>query len=80
MTEKITLVYDTDFKAPACVLIQAAFDCDARNPSFEQFNAKHWLVSITPGMRKIEGTPEEWAMAAQITEEKWGNLSPNLKK
>jgi hypothetical protein len=71
------LVYDTVLKAPACVLLQAAFGCGSDPAALKHFKAKHWLLSATPGMLKWEATPEEWAAVAVITERTWGDKSPH---
>lgn len=69
------LVYDVDLRAPACVLIQAAYGCDSSG-ALRYFDAAHWLLAPTPGMRKIAGTDEEWRRAAEITRKRWGAGSP----
>src|SRR2546422_580236 len=76
VTEKQTLVYDIDLKAPACVLIQAAYGCGASPAALAHFEPKHWITHPTPGMRKIAGTPEEWKKAAKITADHWGDKRP----
>lgn len=67
MEETTVLVYDFDLKAPACVLIQAAYGCDTRNTAFDHFDPNHWLLAPTPGMRKVAGTASQWKRAAEIT-------------
>jgi hypothetical protein len=74
-TDSIVLVYDTDLKAPACALIQAAYGCSSRQ-LHRFFEPKHWLVAPTPGMRKLAATDEQWYKAAVITERRWGDESP----
>ncbi len=66
-----TLVYDVDLKAPACVLLQAAFGCSGHH-ALRHFDSRHWLTSPTPGMRNVEGTDAEWQKAAAITRKHWG--------
>lgn len=71
------MVYDTKLKAPACVLIQAAFGCGSSPAALRNFESRHWLTEPTPGMRKIAGTPEQWAKAAAITAAAWGDARPH---
>lgn len=78
-TEELqVMVYDTDLKAPACVLLQAAFGCGASPHALTYFPARHWLTQPTPGMRKIAGTPEQWKQAAALTAATWGDKEPHL--
>lgn len=69
--QKYLLIYDLDLKAPACVLIQAAMGCGASPAALRHFDSRHWLITPTPGMRKIAGTDDQWRMAAQITADQW---------
>jgi len=62
-----TLVYDFDHKRPACAIIQAACGCNTNSKAFQYFDSEDWLISPTPGMRKIEGTDSQWQKAAEIT-------------
>jgi hypothetical protein len=73
------LVYDLELKAPACVLLQAAFGCDAYATALRHFNVRHWLTSPTPGMRKVRGTDDEWKRVAQITAAAWGERNPSAQ-
>jgi hypothetical protein len=66
------LVYDFELRAPACVLLQAAFGCGSHPDALRLFEPKHWLTSPTPGMRKVSGTPEQWQQAALATQKAWG--------
>lgn len=63
--ERFVIVYDTDLRKPACVLLQAAMGGDLR--AFRRFfgSASEWLVALTPGMKRISGTAEEWARVAR---------------
>lgn len=70
------LVYDTDLKAPACVLLQAVYGCGSYPAALRNFDSRHWLITPTKGMRKIAGTPEEWRLAAAITAKTWGDKRP----
>jgi len=70
------LVYDIDLKAPACVLLQAAYGCGPNPAALRYFDPKYWLTAPTPGMRKIAGTPEQWKRAADITAATWGDKQP----
>lgn len=64
----ITLIYDLDLLRPGCALIQAVGGGDSLALQ-EYFDAEDWLVSPTPGMRTMRGTPAQWASAAKITRE-----------
>lgn len=77
-TEELqVMVYDTDLKAPACVLLQAAYGCGPSPAALRHFKSQHWLTAPTPGMRKIAGTPEQWKKAAAITAATWGDKRPH---
>ena len=67
MNEEITLVYDTDLKRPACVLIQAAYGCDSSQLGRLGFAADSWLTMPTPGMRKLSGDKALWERVVKIT-------------
>lgn len=69
----LVLVYDTDLRAPACVLLQAVFGCGSSPRALRHFDSLHWLTAPTPGMRKLEGTEEEWKQIAELTRERWGD-------
>jgi hypothetical protein len=58
--ERFVIVYDTDLRRPACVLLQAAMGGDLT--AFRRFfgSSSDWLVAPTPGMKRIRGTAEEW--------------------
>lgn len=71
------IVYDTDLKAPACVLLQAMYGCGPSPAALRHFEPKHWITHPTPGMRKISGTPEQWKQAAAITAATWGDKRPH---
>lgn len=71
VSEKITLIYDTELKRPGCVLLQAVAGCDQYALN-RFFNSEDWLVSPTPGMKRISGTPEEWKRAAKMCPKKPG--------
>lgn len=60
------LVYDTDLRRPACVLIQAIAGGD-RGTLMRLFDAETWLVNPTPGMKCIRGTREEWEKVARLS-------------
>lgn len=70
---KTRLVYDTDLRAPACVLLQAVFGCGASPAALRHFDPMHWLIAPTPGMAVMEATDEQWQMVAALTAEKWGD-------
>lgn len=74
--DRITMIYDIKLKAPACVLLQAAGQCNWTSLA-ELFPTQYWLVTPTPGMQKISGTREEWKKAAAITEQIWMGKDPN---
>lgn len=76
-SDRITMIYDVKLKAPACVLLQAAGQCNWSSLA-ELFPTQYWLVTPTPGMQKISGTREEWKRAAAITAQTWKNTDPNL--
>ena len=71
--EGLVLVYDTDLRAPACVLLQAVFGCGSSPRALRLFDSNHWLTAPTPGMRKMVGTEDEWKQIAALTREKWGD-------
>lgn len=71
------MVYDTDLKAPACVLLQAVYGCGPSPEALRHFEPLHWLTAPTPGMRKIAGTREQWKKAAAITVAAWGDKRPH---
>lgn len=75
-TETFDLIYDTELRAPACVLLQAAFGCGCSNPAFRHFDSTHWLVNPTPGMRRMTGTDADWKRVAEVTRKRWGNNRP----
>jgi hypothetical protein len=72
MSRKVTLLYDIELHAPACVLLQAAAGCD-RGMEFSLFDSRHWITHPTPGMRLIAGTTAEWERAAAITQARYGD-------
>jgi len=73
--EEFTLVYDTDLRAPACVLLQAVFGCGASPRMLSLFDSRHWLTAPTPGMCKMVGTEETWKKVAEVTRQRWGEAS-----
>lgn len=75
MTDKTELIYDLELRAPACVLLQAAFGCKDRG-ALRHFDSTHWLTSPTPGMRRMSGTDADWKKVAEITRKRWGNKRP----
>lgn len=57
----IVLVFDTELRRPACVLLQAVYGCGQNNGLLQRlFNGRTWLVAPTKGMRRIAGTREQW--------------------
>lgn len=62
----MTLLYDVTLRRPACVLLQAASGCDYAALGRLGFPSRTWLVNSTPGMRRIEGTEEEWRAVAKM--------------
>jgi hypothetical protein len=77
MGKQTILVYDFDLKRPACPILQAVSDCDNQSPAFHYFDAEDWLITPTPGMRKVAGTDEEWRKAAAITRKHRSDKCPN---
>ncbi len=65
MSKNIVLVYDTDLKRPACVLLQAAYGAD-HGLLYRFFDAKTWLLAPTPGMRKLSATAEQWQKVSEL--------------
>lgn len=61
-----TLIYDTDLRRPACVLLQAAYGCGSHPHALRHFKAETWLVHPTPGMKKLAATDEQWAQLASL--------------
>lgn len=59
MSETVVLLYDTDQRRPACALLQAVAGGDHHFLS-ATFPAKTWLVSPTPGMKRLAATREQW--------------------
>ena len=69
MSEKeLVMVYDTDLRRPACVLIQAAYGCDPRLLSDLGFDARSWLLAPTPGMKKLSATRERWLRVVAMSD------------
>jgi hypothetical protein len=77
VSTRYVLLFDIELKASACVLLQAAFGCGAHPAALRHFSSRHWLTSLTPGMRKITGTESDWKRAAEITTATWGDRRPN---
>lgn len=67
MSELMELVYDTDLKRPACVLLQAVFGCGASPEALHFFEPQDWLTHPTPGMKKLSGDESLWRQVAEIT-------------
>lgn len=67
--EKYVLMFDCDTKSVGCVIIQAAFGCNAQLVYEFGFDTKSWATSPTPGMKRIIGTAAEWEMAAKMANE-----------
>lgn len=65
------LMFDVEKKAVACVLLQAAFGCDNSLVQRFGFDTSTWLVAVTPGMKMIRGTEEDWRKAAMIANKQW---------
>lgn len=63
---KIAIAYDCSLKRPGCVIVQALFGGDGSSVS-RLFPAQSWLTTVTPDMKLISGTPEEWQRAKEIT-------------
>lgn len=59
----ITLLYDSEVRRPACVLLQVAAKCDHRRLR-RLFPPETWLLAPTPGMKRVCGTLEEWQQLA----------------
>jgi len=59
-----TLMFDITLRQPACTLLQAVHGCDSRSQEFRLFSSDTWLLTHTPGMRKIAGTPAQWKQVA----------------
>lgn len=72
-SEELTLIYDTDLRAPACVLLQAAFGCGSSPRALRHFENRHWLTAPTPGMKRMSGTDEVWKRVAEVTRTRWGD-------
>lgn len=66
MSEKIKILYDTDLRRPACVLLQAV--AGGNRDAFMKYfgGSENWLVAPTPGMKLISGTPEEWEVVSRM--------------
>lgn len=52
MAESRRLVFDTELRRPACVLLAAAFGGDPELA--EKFPTETWLLAPTPGMQAYE--------------------------
>ena len=63
MPDSITLLYDTDLRRPACILLQACAGLDGYKLYDLGFDPRDWLTAPTPGMRRITGTLEQWERA-----------------
>mgnify|MGYP001608598208 CR=1 FL=1 len=63
--EKITLLFDTKQKKPGCMILQAIAGCDQFN-QFLQMTFTDYETSITPDMKRITGTREQWEKLAAL--------------
>jgi hypothetical protein len=67
MSEKIEMLYDVELRRPACVLLQAV----GVGPGGRELLMDptipwgDWIVSPTPGLRRVTGTREEWVAEAE---------------
>ena len=59
------LLYDTELRRPACILLQAIAGGD-RQGLYRYFRSEQWLTEPTPGMRMVEGPPEEWERVGKL--------------
>lgn len=80
MTKRYDLIYDTDLKAPACVLLQVVMGCGTSPKPLRHFDSLHWLTFPTPGMKKFSATDDEWGQVAAITSEHWGEKRATPKR
>lgn len=57
---RFAILYDTELRRPACVLLQAVAGGD--RAAFQRYfgGAEDWLTFPTPGMKLIHGTDAEW--------------------
>lgn len=74
MEIKQTLVYDIELKAPACALIQAIYGCGSSPKALDNFESRHFITKLTPGMRKITFTAEEWKAASALMAQQLPNV------
>ena len=61
---RIPLLYDTELRRPACVLLQAAVGGDTGLVN-RLWRSDVWLVAPTPGMRALLATREQWEALAE---------------
>lgn len=66
-TDRIVLLYDVELRRPGCALLQAVAGCESGALYLAGFDGADWLTYPTPGMRRIQGTIEEWRRAAAMT-------------
>lgn len=63
----ITLLFDPDLRAPACVLLQAVAGLwhGPAVSALQLFPVNTWIVEPTPGLRRVSGTREQWERVAR---------------
>ncbi len=61
----IKLVYDTDLKRPACVLLQAVMGGSTQLLNDLHFKGA-WLIVPTPGMKLLAATRSQWEHVAKM--------------
>lgn len=66
--KQITLLFDDKLMRPACVLLQAAAGYGEYNGFLRRnFDASVWLVALTPDMKRVVATQEEWLRIVAMT-------------
>ena len=63
--QQITLLVDVKTKRVGCVILQSMAGL-GHNNHFLQMHFDNWETSITPDMKKITGTKDQWIRFAEM--------------
>ena len=66
--EKRVLLVDMKTKRPGCVLLQAAVGGDTGLLKRVFMDSSIWETGLTPDLKMVRGTEEEWKRFAQVAE------------
>lgn len=60
--DDVVIVFDMKLMKPGCVNLQAAMGGGVvdRNFFMRHFDSQKWLVHITPDMKRMRATREQW--------------------